>query len=171
VGGIDDARAHGQRTAAYGGRIEEFQSHAATDHIDYRVHGPDLVEGDLLGVFVVDGAFRDGQKTEGLDGAGGGSLRQFGALYGGADIPEGPVEVLLRVSDGCPERADTVYLDTLHSEVEAYAEAAQEGRDLGQRRSRRDERGEGHVAGRATDGLEMNVFQDRSPGFLEAGLR
>ena len=61
VGGIDDARAHGQRTAAYRGRIEELQSHAATDHVDYRVHGSDLVEGDLLGVLVVDGAFRDGQ--------------------------------------------------------------------------------------------------------------
>ena len=61
VGGIDDTRAHGQGTAAYGGHIEQLQRQAATDHVHYRVDGPDLVEGDLLGVLVVDGAFRDGQ--------------------------------------------------------------------------------------------------------------
>jgi hypothetical protein len=69
MGGIDDTCAHGQRTAAYGGSIEQLQRNAATDHIDYRVHCPDLVEGDLLGVLVVDGAFRDSQKAESLQGA------------------------------------------------------------------------------------------------------
>ncbi len=59
----------------------------------------------------------------------------------------------------------------LHSEVEGYAEAAQGGCDLMQRRSRCDERGEGHVAGRATHGLEMNVGQDLSPGPVTTGLR
>jgi hypothetical protein len=59
VGGIDDTRAHGQRTAAYGGPIEQLQCQAAADHVDYRVHGPDLVEGDFLRVLVVDSAFRD----------------------------------------------------------------------------------------------------------------
>jgi len=69
MGRLDDARAHGQRTAAYGGRIEQLQRHAATDHIDYRVHSPDLVEGDLFRVLVVDSTFSDGQEAEGLQSA------------------------------------------------------------------------------------------------------
>ena len=69
MGGIDDARAHGQGTAAHGGRVEQLQRHAASDHVDDRVHGPDLVEGDLLGVLVVDGAFRYGQTAESIQRA------------------------------------------------------------------------------------------------------
>src|SRR5918995_403977 len=124
VGGIDDARTHRQGTAAYGDRIEQLQRHAATDHVDYRIHCPDLVEGDLFGVLVVDGAFRDGQKAEGLQGARGSSLRQPRTLYRSADIPEGSVGVLVRISDVCPERADAVHLDPLRSEIEGDAEAA-----------------------------------------------
>ena len=69
VGGVDDARAHGQGTAAYGVRVEELQSHAAADHVDDGVHGADLMEGYLLGVLVVDGALRDGQTAEGIQSA------------------------------------------------------------------------------------------------------
>ena len=92
MGGIDDARAHGQRTAAHGVSVEQLQRHAAPDHVDYRVHCPDLVESDLLGVLVVDGAFRDGQKAESLQRARRGPLREIRAFYQGADVPEGPVE-------------------------------------------------------------------------------
>jgi hypothetical protein len=79
--------------------------------------------------------------------------------------------VLVGVFDVCPECADTVHLYPLCSEVEGHTEAAQGGCDLRQRRSRRDERGEGHVARRTTHGLEMNVGQDLSPGSGATGLR
>jgi hypothetical protein len=40
-----------------------------------------------------------------------------------------------------------------------------------QRRPRRDERGQGHVASRATNGLEVNVDQDPSLDLVVTGLR
>jgi hypothetical protein len=75
------------------------------------------------------------------------------------------------VFDVCPECADAVHIDALHSEVEGYTEAAQGGYDLMQRRPRRDERGQGHVASRATNGLEVNVDQDPSLDLVVTGLR
>src|SRR5215212_5951042 len=75
------------------------------------------------------------------------------------------------VFDVCPERADTVHLDPLRSEVEGHAEASEGSFDLRQRRSRRDEGGEGHVASRATHGLEMNVGQEWSSDSVVTGLR
>ena len=43
--------------------------------------------------------------------------------------------------------------------------------DLAERRPRGDEGGEGHVARRAANGLEVNVGQRRSSGLVVTGLR
>jgi hypothetical protein len=59
----------------------------------------------------------------------------------------------------CPERRDAAYFDRLGREVEGDAEIAERAHDLTQRRPRRDEAREGHVAGRAAHGLKVDVGQ------------
>jgi hypothetical protein len=118
VGGIDDARAHGQRATAYGVGVEELQRHATPDDVDYRIHGPDFVEGDLVRVLVVDGALRDGQTAKCVQRSQRGSLRKIRTFYQSTDVSEGPAEVFVGVPYVHPERGDTVHLDTLGDEVE-----------------------------------------------------
>src|SRR5215212_5843154 len=59
----------------------------------------------------------------------------------------------------CPQRRDAAYLDPLCREVEGDAEVVERARDLAQRRPRRDEARESHVAGRAAHGLKVDVGQ------------
>ena len=123
MGGTDNARAHGQGTAAYGAGVEEVQRHATPDHVYYGVHGPDLVERYFFRSLVVDGALGDGQTSEGIHCAQGGPLREVGTSYQDANVSESPVEGLVRVTYVCPERGDVAYFDAFGGEVEGYAEA------------------------------------------------
>jgi hypothetical protein len=69
VGGLDDAAAHRQGSAAYCLRVERLERHATPDHVDDGVHGPDLVEGHVLRVPLVDRSLGHGEAPEGLEGA------------------------------------------------------------------------------------------------------
>jgi hypothetical protein len=73
------------------------------------------------------------------------------------------MNVFVAVPDVCTEGADAVHLDPLGGQVEEYAETAQGTCDPGQRRPRIDERGQGHIARRAANGLEMNVNHRKPP--------
>jgi hypothetical protein len=113
-----------------------------------------------FGVHAVDRALGYRQPAERLYRAPGGSLREARALHEGTDLPKGPVGVPFGMVDGHAERADAAYLGLFRREIKGDPEGAEGGGDLLQVGPRRHEAGEGHVAGRAADGLEVDVGQE-----------
>ena len=159
MGGPDDAVAHRKGPAADRLRAEELERHAAAHHVDDGVHGADLMEGHILGVPAVDRALGTARSRK--------ASRARADTRSGRPAPSTRSRMSLKVRWACcsgwvtvARSAATPLISTRSvARSKATPEVVERARDLAQRRPRRDEARESHVAGRAAHGLKVDVGQ------------
>ena len=158
MGGPDYTVPHRQRATAYRLDVEQLKGHAASDDVQDRVESTDLVERHLLRGEPMNPALGLGEEAESGDGTARDPLRQARALDELSYVREGAVRMLLGVLYGEPERSNTVNLRGLHPKLERESELSEYPFELLGRDPRVEQRGEGHIASGAADGLEVRVL-------------